>query len=135
MQYNKTKKLKKRSQVVCGLQELFPLLNCQTPEQFSEAIPALQRARSNPNLRVKAMLMLGRCYAAKNMTDMAIRQLEEANSEQVNMDDTKKEILYSIGNLYEIAGNKDKALENYKVIYEVDYGYRDVAQKVESAYS
>lgn len=104
-------------------------------EQFSEAIPALQRARTNPNLRVKAMLMLGRCYAAKNMTDMAIRQLEEANTEQVNMDDTKKELLYLIGNLYETTGNKEKALENFKTIYEVDYGYKDVAQKVESAYS
>ena len=104
-------------------------------EQFSEAIPALQRARTNPNLRVKAMLMLGKCYAAKNMTDMAIRQLEDANTEYVTMDDTKKEILYLIGSIYEKAGNKEKALENFKSIYEVDYGYKDVANKVESAYS
>ncbi len=102
---------------------------------FTEAIPALQRARTNPNLRIKAMLMLGKCYASKKMTDMAIRQLEDANKEIVMMDDTKKEILYMIGCLYEETGNKDKALENFKVIYEVDYGYRDVAQKVESAYA
>ncbi len=101
----------------------------------SEAIPALQRARNNPNLRIKAMLMLGKCYAAKKMVDMAIRQLEEANGELLAMDDTKKEILYMIGTLCETAGNKDKALENFKQIYEVDYGYRDVAHKVESAYS
>ena len=86
-------------------------------------------------IRVKAMLMLGKCYAAKRMTDMAIRQLEEANGEYANMDDTKKELLYTIASLYETADNKEKALENYKVIYEVDYGYKDVAQKVESAYS
>lgn len=104
-------------------------------EAFSEAIPPLQRARTNPNLRIKAMLMLGKCYAAKNMTDMAIRQLEEANNELVMMDDTKKEILYMIGALYEKAGDSAKSLENFKVIYEVDYGYRDVATKVESAYS
>lgn len=104
-------------------------------EQFSEAIPALQRARTNPNLRIKAMLMLGKCYASKNMTDMAIRQLEDADKELVMMDDTKKEILYMIGSLYETAGNREKALENFKVIYEVDYGFRDVASKVESAYA
>lgn len=102
---------------------------------FSEAIPALQRARSNPNLRIKAMTMLGKCYASKNMTDMAIRQLEDANKEAIAMDETKKDILYLIGELYEKAGDKAKALENFKTIYEVDYGYRDVAQKVESAYS
>lgn len=101
----------------------------------SEAIPALQRARTNPNLRIKAMLMLGKCYAAKNMTDMAIRQLEDADKELVAMDDTKKEILYMIGTLYETAGNKEKSLENFKAIYEVDYGYKDVAHRVESAYS
>ncbi len=104
-------------------------------EEYSDAIPALQRARNNPNLRIKAMLMLGKCYASKNMTDMAIRQLEEANNELLTMDETKKEILYMIGELCDKAGNKEKALENYKAIYEVDYGYRDVAHKVESAYS
>lgn len=104
-------------------------------DQYSEAIPALQRARNNPNLRVKAMLMLGRCYAAKNMVDMAVRQLEEANGEHVTMDETKKDLLYLIASLYETSGNKEKALENYKAIYEVDYGYKDVAQKVESAYN
>lgn len=106
-------------------------------ERYSEAIPALQRARNNPNLRIKAMLMLGKCYHSKNMVDMAIRQLEEANGELIAMDETKKEILYNIGLLYEESGNKEKALENFKVIYEVDYGYHDgeVAQKVESAYS
>lgn len=104
-------------------------------EQYSEAIPALQRARTNPNLRIKAMLTLGRCYAAKNMVDMAIRQLEEANAEHITMDETKKDLLYLIGDLYTQAGNKEKALENFKSIYEVDYGYRDVAHRVESAYS
>jgi len=104
-------------------------------EEFSEAIPPLQRARTNPNLRIKAMLMLGKCYASKNMTDMAIHQLEEANNELVMMDDTKKEILYMIGNLYEKVGNREKFLEAFKTIYEVDYGYLDVAKRVEAAYS
>ena len=101
----------------------------------SEAIPALQRARTNPNLRIKAMLMLGKCYHAKGMVDMAIRQLEDADKELLVMDETKKEILYMIGLLYDEQGNKEKSLENLKAIYEVDYGYKDVATRVESAYA
>ena len=104
-------------------------------EEFSEAIPPLQRARTNSNLRIKAMLMLGKCYASRNMTDMAIHQLEEANNELVMMDETKKEILYMIGNLYEKVGNREKFLAAFKAIYEVDYGYLDVAKRVEAAYS
>lgn len=104
-------------------------------EDYSEAIPELQRARNNPFLRTRAMLMLGKCYDAKNMNDMAVRQLQEANAELLNMDDTKKEILYLMGALYEKMGKPEEALEQFKAIYEVDYGYRDVARKVESAYS
>ncbi len=101
----------------------------------TEAIPALQRARNNPNLRIKAMLMLGKCYAAKKMVDMAISQLESADKELVAMDDTKKEVLYMIGCLCEEAGNKQKSLDSFKAILEVDYEYKDVAAKVEAAYS
>ncbi|MFR9545241.1 MAG: tetratricopeptide repeat protein [Rikenellaceae bacterium] len=103
--------------------------------EYTDAIPALQRARNNPNLRTKAMLMLGKCYASKSMIDMAIRQLEDANSELLSMDDLKKEILYMIGSLYAQSGNTEKSLENFKTIYEVDYGYKDVATRVESAYN
>jgi len=104
-------------------------------DAFTEAIPALQRARNNPNLRIKAMIMLGRCYGSKNMLDMAIRQLEEAEKELLVMDETKKELLYLMGSLLEQTGDKEKAILKLKSIYEVDYGYKDVAQKVESAYS
>ncbi|MBR5186488.1 MAG: tetratricopeptide repeat protein, partial [Akkermansia sp.] len=103
--------------------------------EYTEAIPALQRARTNPNIRIKSMLMLGKCYHAKKMVDMAIRQLEDADKELLTMDDTKKEVLYMIGVLYEEAGNKEKSIETLKAIYEVDYGYKDVAARVESAYN
>ena len=103
--------------------------------EYTEAIPALQRARTNPNIRIKSMLMLGKCYHAKKMVDMAIRQLLDADKELLTMDDTKKEVLYMIGVLYEEAGNKEKSIETLKAIYEVDYGYKDVAARVEAAYS
>lgn len=73
---------------------------------YTEAIPELQRARNNPHIRIRAMLLLGKCYDAKNMHDMALRQLEEANKELIEMNDTKKEILYMIGLLYEKQGKK-----------------------------
>ncbi len=31
-------------------------------------------------------------------------------------------------------GDNGRALDAFKQIYEVDYGYRDVAQRVESSY-
>jgi predicted Zn-dependent protease len=43
--------------------------------QFTEAIPELQRARQNPNARLKAMHMLGQCYR-KGMLDLASSSTE-----------------------------------------------------------
>ena len=103
--------------------------------QYTEAIAELQRARQNPNARLKAMNLLGQCYTEKGMLDFAVKQFKEAASEILAMDITKKEILYKLGLVYEKMGNKPEALACFKEIYEADYGYIDVAKRVESSYS
>jgi hypothetical protein len=50
------------------------------------------------------------------------------------MDVMKKEIVYNLGLTYDRMGELEKSLACMKQIYEVDYGYRDVAQRVESSY-
>ena len=100
-----------------------------------EAIGHLQRARSNPSVRLKAMGKLGQCYVARNMNDLAAKTFSDALAELITMDAVKKETLYSLGEVYEGMGDKEKAIDCFKQIYEVDYGYRDVATRVESSYS
>ena len=102
--------------------------------EFREAVPELQRARQNPHMRLKAMNLLGRCYSELGMFDLAARQLEEAAKEIVVMDATKKEIVYNLGSVYERMGEREKSLQCMKQIYEADYGYKDVAERVESSY-
>jgi hypothetical protein len=51
------------------------------------------------------------------------------------MDGTKKDIIYNLGLVYDRMGDKEKSLECMKQIYEVDYGYLDVAERVEASYS
>jgi tetratricopeptide (TPR) repeat protein len=102
--------------------------------QFREALPELQRARQHPNARLKAMNLLGRCYQELGMLDLAMKQFEEASKEILTMDAMKKEIVYNLGLVYDQMGDKAKAIECMKQIYEADYGFRDVAQRVESSY-
>lgn len=102
---------------------------------YKEAIPELQKARSNPNTRTKALNMLGKCYTERNMLDLAAKTLTDAASEIPGMDGTKKDIVYNLGLVYERMGNMEKSLECMKEIYEVDYGYLDVAQRVEASYT
>lgn len=101
----------------------------------TEAIPELQKARTNPNCRIKAMGLLGLCYQAKNMLDLAHRQFSDAVKELTVMDGTKKDILYRLGLLNEQMGKKEEALNCFKEIYDVDYGYQDVARRVEESYT
>ena len=68
------------------------------------------------------------------MLDLAVKQLEEASQEISSMDAMKKEIVYSLGLVYERMSEPEKSLACMKQIYEVDYGYRDVARRVESSY-
>jgi tetratricopeptide (TPR) repeat protein len=102
--------------------------------QFRDALPELQRARQNPNARLKAMNLLGRCYRELGMMDLAMKQLEDAARELLSMDAMKKEIVYNLGLVYEQMGEKEKSLNCMKQIYEADYGYKDVAERVESSY-
>ncbi|MEO7724234.1 MAG: tetratricopeptide repeat protein [Chthoniobacterales bacterium] len=103
--------------------------------QYRDALPELQRARQNPNARLKAMNLLGRCYRELGMLDLAARQLDDAAREMVVMDVVKKEIVYNLGLVYEQMGEADKYIEAMKQIYETDYGYRDVAARVERSYN
>ena len=101
---------------------------------WQEAIPELQKARQNPNVRMRAMSLLGQCFTARGMLDLAAKTLSDAVAELMVMDAVKKDAIYNLGLVYEKMGNAEKSVDCMKQIYEVDYGYRDVAHRVESSY-
>ncbi|MGI8955421.1 MAG: tetratricopeptide repeat protein [Chthoniobacterales bacterium] len=103
--------------------------------QYRDALPELQRARQSPSARLKAMNLLGQCYRELGMLDLAAKQLDDAANEMLVMDVVKKEIVYNLGLVYEQMGHTEKYVDAMKEIYEADYGYRDVATRVESSYS
>jgi len=107
------------------------LLNAR---QFRDAVPELQRARQNPNARLKAMNLLGVCYRELGMLDLAMKQFEDATREIFTMDAMKKEIVYNLGMVYAKMGEREKSLNCMKQIYEADYGYKDVSERVEKSY-
>jgi tetratricopeptide (TPR) repeat protein len=102
---------------------------------YSEAIPHLQQATRNPHIRTRVLLLLGRTFDAKGMSDMAVKQLSDANADLHGMDNIKKEVLYELGLIHEKIGDQPAALDCFKQIYEVDYGYRDIAKRVEESYA
>jgi tetratricopeptide (TPR) repeat protein len=103
--------------------------------KISEAIQEFQKAQSNPNKRLQAMSFLAQCFAARGMNDLAARKIQEALKEKPGFDEEKKELLYVLGCVFEKMAKKEEAIEQFKQIYEVDIGYKDVAAKVDAYYA
>jgi tetratricopeptide (TPR) repeat protein len=81
------------------------------------------------------MIYLGQCFARRGMNDLAARTLQNALKEKTTFDDEKKELVYQLGCVLEKMGKKEEAIEQFKQIYEMDIGYKDVAAKVDAYYS
>jgi len=103
-------------------------------EYLNEAIQQFQLSQRSPKYRLRSLYFLGMSFKKKQQLDMALEQLSAADSELTIMDDTRKELCYEIGLIHEELGDKAKAVECFKKIYQADIGYRDVAQRVEKAY-
>ncbi len=103
--------------------------------KIAEAIQELQKSQSNPNKRIASMHLLGMCFGKRGMNDLAARTLQNALKEKIGFDDEKKELIYELGCILEKMGKADEAIEQFKQIYEIDIGYKDVAAKVDAYYA
>ena len=103
--------------------------------KFNEAAAELQKAKNNPHKRVPAMNYLAQCFVKKRMFDMAARTFQTAIDEKQIFDEEKKDLVYNLGGVLEAMGKKAEAIEQYKILYEMDMGYRDVARKVDDFYA
>ena len=103
--------------------------------RVSEAIQEFQKAQNNPHKRIQALYYLGQCFARRGMSDLAARTFLNAIKEKLVFDDEKKELIYALGCAYEKMGKGGEAIEQFKLIYEVDIGYRDIAAKVDAYYA
>ncbi len=103
--------------------------------RISEAIQEFQKAQNNPHKRIQAMYHLGQCFSRRGMHDLATRTFQNAIKEKLLFDDEKKELIHALGTALEQMGRTDEAIEQFKLIYEVDIGYRDVATKVDAYYA
>ncbi len=103
-------------------------------DYLNEAVQQFQLAQRSPKDRVRSLYYMGLCFKAKGQLDMACDQLETASRELISMDSVKKDVCYELGAIYEEMGQKEKAIENYKRIYQADIGYKDIAQKIETLY-
>ncbi len=103
--------------------------------KIGEAISEFQKAQGYPHKRIAAMAGLAQCFAKRKMNDLAAKTLQNAIKEKLIFDDEKKDLIYQLGCVLEAMGKKEDAVEQFKLIYESDIGYKDVAAKVDAYYA
>jgi tetratricopeptide (TPR) repeat protein len=101
-------------------------------QRYNEAIPLFQEAQKDPRHKVSAMDKVGYCFFMKgwyaDAVDIFLRAIE---SYEINDDAIAKDLRYNLARAYEEQGEKGKALDVYRKIAQLDFGYKDVSERVD----
>ena len=101
-------------------------------QKYDEAIPLLQDAQKDPRHKIAAMDKIGLCFFMKgwysDAEDIFTRAID---SYEIKDDDIAKELRYNLARSFEEQGKKAEALDIYRKIAQVDFGFKDVSQRVD----
>jgi tetratricopeptide (TPR) repeat protein len=100
-------------------------------KNYDDAIPLFQEAQRDPRFRIAAMDKTGLCFFLKGWHTDAIDVFEQAyDACEVKDNSTAKDIRYNLARSCEADGQTEKALELYRKLAQLDFGYRDVRDRV-----
>jgi tetratricopeptide (TPR) repeat protein len=101
-------------------------------EQFDDAIPLFQESQKDPRHKIASMSKIGSCFYMKGWYTDAIDIFKQAiDVYEIQDDSIAKELRYNLARSYEANGDSEKALELYRRIAQLDFGYKDVRQRVD----
>jgi tetratricopeptide (TPR) repeat protein len=101
-------------------------------ERYNEAIPLFQEAQKDPRRRIASLDKIGQCFFLKGWHADAIDVFTTAiESYEIKDDGLAKELRYNLARAYEEKGELMRALEVYRKIAQMDFGYRDVSDRVD----
>jgi len=96
---------------------------------FDEAITEFQIAARSPDYRLRAIEMLGACFAEKGEHRIAVKVLLRALQVPGYKDEDLIEVFYAMGRSYEELGDKGQAVEWYERVMGCDVRFKDASQR------
>lgn len=103
--------------------------------EIDRAIQQFQISHRSPKVRLQSLTYLGACFKNKRQYDLAVEQYKTAKAEITAMNEQKKDVIYQLAQCFELMGNTEQAIAEYKAIYAADIGYRDVSAKIDEYYT
>jgi tetratricopeptide (TPR) repeat protein len=100
--------------------------------RYNDAIPLFQEAQKDPRRKIASMDKIGSCFFMKGWYTDAIDVFTRAiESYEIKDDALAKELRYNLARAYEEQDEKEKALEVYRKLAQLDFGYKDVGARVD----
>ncbi|MGD8869296.1 MAG: hypothetical protein PVI01_16880, partial [Gemmatimonadales bacterium] len=96
---------------------------------IDEAIAEFQIAARNPEYRLRAIEMLGACFAEKGEHRIAVKVLARAFQVPGYKDEDLIEVFYAMGRAYEELGEKVQAVEWYERVMGCDVRFKDASRR------
>jgi tetratricopeptide (TPR) repeat protein len=101
-------------------------------KRYDEAIPLLQEAQKDPRHKIAAMNKIGLCFFMKGwFTDAEEIFTRAMESYEIKDDDIAKELRYNLARSLEEQAKRAEALDIYRKIAQIDFGFKDVSQRVD----
>jgi TolA-binding protein len=101
-------------------------------KRYDEAIPLLQEAQRDPRHKIAAMNKIGLCFFMKGWyTDAEEIFTGAIESYEIKDDDIAKELRYNLARSLEEQAKRAEALDIYRKIAQIDFGFKDVSQRVD----
>jgi tetratricopeptide (TPR) repeat protein len=101
-------------------------------KRYDDAIPLFQESQKDPRRKIPSMDKMGLCFFMKGWFADAIDVFTQAiNAYEIKDDGTAKDLRYNLARAYEERGEKEKALEIYRRIAQLDFSYKDVRDRVD----
>jgi tetratricopeptide (TPR) repeat protein len=100
-------------------------------KEYDKAIVMLQKSQKDPKLRLTAMEKTGLCFFLKGWYSDAVDIFKKALEFcKIKDSDIGKELRYNLARSFEQLGKLTEALHLYRSLAQVDYGFRDVKNRV-----
>ncbi|MCZ6600759.1 MAG: tetratricopeptide repeat protein, partial [Acidobacteria bacterium] len=102
-------------------------------EMLDEAIGAFQQAAQDPDSFLSCCSMLGLCFRAKSMPQIAekwYRKGLDRGGSGGSVEDQITGLLYDLGTLHQEQGAVDEARNCFTEVYASNANYRDVAARL-----
>ena len=98
--------------------------------KYDEAIASLQQALRDPRRALRARSLIGQAFTKKSWYHEAAETFERAL--QVEMgEESAKELRYFLGDVLQKMGDLARAQEQFSMVAQTDYNYKDVRERVE----